>query len=191
MLENSGHNMYSLIRLKIWKIEIRKEIRSKDSHYWIELLVKEYHEKLFHAGASHTLSQIRNLYWIPKGRTAVKSVLYGCGIYRKHNGELFKMPRMSAGPTENMNKSEPFLYMILDYLGPFYVKGESINEKVWICLFICVTVRAIHLEVIDDMTVEQFLMAFRRFSSRRGIPEKIILDNALQFKLAETCVDKA
>ena len=56
--------------------ETRSLIYLPKSHYWTELLVKEYHEKLFHAGASRTLSQIRNLFWIPKGRTVVKSVLY-------------------------------------------------------------------------------------------------------------------
>ena len=41
------------------------------------------------------------------------------------------------------------------------------------------------------MTAEQFLMALRRFISRRGTPEEIILDNAPQFKLTKTTVDKA
>ena len=60
-----------------------------------------------------------------------------------------------------------------------------------IFLFTCVAVRVVHLEVADDMTGEQFLMALRRFISRRGTPKEIILDNAPQFKLAKTTIDEA
>ena len=41
------------------------------------------------------------------------------------------------------------------------------------------------------MTAEQFLLALRRFIARRGKPTQIILDNAPQFKLAKTAIDKA
>ena len=41
------------------------------------------------------------------------------------------------------------------------------------------------------MTAEQFLLALRRFIARRGKLTQIILDNAPQFKLAKTAIDKA
>ena len=41
------------------------------------------------------------------------------------------------------------------------------------------------------MTAEQFLMTLRWFISRRGTPKEIILDNAPQFKLTKTTIDKA
>ena len=44
------------------------------------------------------------------------------------------MPMMSAWPAEKMNKATPFIFTGLDYLGPFYVKGQP-TKKVWICLF--------------------------------------------------------
>ena len=34
--------------------------------YFTSLLIKEYHQKPFHSGVSHTLAQLRNKYWIPK-----------------------------------------------------------------------------------------------------------------------------
>ena len=40
--------------------ETKKHIYLPRKSYWTELLVKEFHQKLFHAGSSHTLSQIRN-----------------------------------------------------------------------------------------------------------------------------------
>ena len=41
--------------------------------------------------------------------------------------------------------------------------------------------RAIHLEVVEDLTVEAFLLAFRRFASRKSLPRKLISDNASTF----------
>ena len=86
------------------------------------------------------------------------------------------MPMMSPWPAEKIKKATPFTFTGLDYLGPFYVKGHA-TKKVWICLFTCVTVRAKHLEVVNDMAAEQFLMPLRGFISRRNTQE-IILDNA-------------
>ena len=50
-----------------------------------------------------------------------------------------------------------------------------------ICLFVCTTTRAIHLEVAEDLTVEAFLHAFCRFASRKSLPRKLISDNASTF----------
>ena len=76
----------------------------------------------------------------------------------------------------------------LDFLGPFYVKGNH-SKIVWICLFTCVAVRAVHLEVVDDMMTEQLSWHSKRFKSRRGAPKEI-LDNKPQFKLTKMTIDK-
>ena len=49
----------------------------------------------------------------------------------------------------------------------------------------------LHLEVVEDMTAEHFLEAFRRFIARRGKPNKIISDNAATFKAAKNAIDIA
>ena len=57
--------------------------------------------------------------------------------------------------------------------------------------FTCVTVLAVYLEIVDDMTAEQFLTALQKFTSRRNTLDTIILDSAPQYKLKKTTVDKA
>ena len=57
-------------------------------------------------------------------------------------------------------------------------------KKVYICLFTCVTSRAIHLELVNDLTADTFLCCFSRFVSRRGIPSLIVTDNAENAKNA-------
>ncbi|VDI73296.1 Hypothetical predicted protein [Mytilus galloprovincialis] len=93
------------------------------------------------------------------------------------------MPDMPPFPKSRVSQSTPFSSTGLDYLGPLITKSNGENSKRWICLFTCLVTRAIHLEVINDMTTEEFLYAFRRFISARGTPSTIISDNATQFKL--------
>ena len=159
---------------------------------FVHLLIEDRHKNLCHAGVNHTLSQIRSKYWIPKGRAEVKLVLRRCKICQKYQGGPFKMPPMSPWPQFKTTISKPFQNTGLDYFGPLLVKnpiGEK--KKVWVCLFTCVVVRAIHLEIVEDLSAEQFLMALRRFFSRRGKPDRIISDSARQFKLAKSTVDLA
>ena len=58
----------------------------------------------------------------------------------------------------------------------------------WICLFTCCVIRAVHLEVVPDMSAETFIRCFKRFIARRGIPHKIISDNGKTFKLANKII---
>ena len=70
------------------------------------------------------------------------------------------MPHMAPYPPSRIEESAPFSFTGLDYLGPLYVKvnGESATRKVWVCLFTCLAVRAVHLELIHDMSGEEFLL---------------------------------
>ena len=78
------------------------------------------------------------------------------------------MPAMPPWPKERVTEAQPFEYTGLDYFGPLYVKQynqipgqenhECVCKKVWICLFTCMVIRAVHLELIDDMSADQFLL---------------------------------
>lgn len=48
-------------------------------------------------------------------------------------------------------------------------------------MFVCLTTRAVHLEVVSDVSTTQFLKAFKRFIGRRGIPSNVFSDNATNF----------
>lgn len=60
--------------------------------------------------------------------------------------------------------------------------GDQSPTKVYIALFTCAVVRVVHLELVEDLSSESFIRAFRRFVSRRGVPERLISDNAKHFK---------
>ena len=73
--------------------------------YLTSLLVKEYHQKLFHFRVSHTLAQLRDEYWIPQGRAEVKKAIHNCGICKRFQGGPFKLPSMSPWPRKKVAKS--------------------------------------------------------------------------------------
>ncbi len=83
----------------------------------------------------------------------------------------------------------PFSNTGIDFAGPLYVKTSgqldcTDSGKVYIALFTCASTRAIHLELVENLSVATFLHAFRRFTSRRGLPNTIFTDNAKTFKAA-------
>ena len=100
------------------------------------------------------------------------------------------MPVMPPLPKQRVIESVPFSHCGIDYFGPLYVKEKSGAQKVWVCLFTCLVTRAVHLELIPDMSTEMFLHGLRRFVARHGTPLEIISDNASQFKLAQDTIDK-
>ena len=171
----------------------------KDAHF-TQLVIKDAHCRILHSGVSQTLATVRQEYWIPHGRAIIKKILKNCRVCRRVEGTPFAMPRMPDLPRECVARSHPFEYTGIDYFGPLYVKEfsqitdhspEQIERKVWVCLFTCFTVRAIHLELVGDMSAEEFLLSLRRFIAQHGIPRQIFSDNAKQFKTARTVLVKA
>jgi len=152
---------------------------------YTEMVVQKAHSDILHSGVSQTLSKVRNNYWITHGRSVIKCVLKKCNVCRKCEGGPYKMPNMPPLPKSRVSESKPFTVTGLDYLGPVYIKTHQDSPKVWICLFTCTVTRAVHLEIVNDMTSEEFLLAFRRFIAQHGVPREVISDNALQFKAAD------
>ena len=98
---------------------------------------------------------------------------------------------MAPWPKIKVNESTAFTDTGLDYFGPLFVKNGTVRSKAWICIFTCIAVRAIHLELVEDMTAAQFVGCLKRIVAHRGKPDEIISDNTLQFKVAKNAVDYA
>ncbi|GFQ74794.1 integrase catalytic domain-containing protein [Trichonephila clavata] len=86
-------------------------------------------------------------------------------------------------PRDRIEQSPPFDVTGLDFAGPIFVKNSK--EKFYILLCTCAVTRSLHLELVTSLTTEAFLLAFRRFISRRGLCTVIYSDNARTFKRAE------
>ena len=103
---------------------------------------------------------------------------------RKIQGPPFGSVPTPPLPKSRVLQSQAFQFTGIDYAGTLHVRdqGNHTSSKVYICLFTCAAARALHLELVEDQTTQAFLRAFRRFLSRRGVPECIISDNAKTFK---------
>jgi len=74
---------------------------------------------------------------------------------------------------------------IVDFCGPIYVRdgrGRRVKRvKAYVVIFICMTIKAVHLEVVSDLSTNVFLNAFKQFINRRERPANIYSDNGTNF----------
>ena len=147
------------------------------------LIVRSAHGRVLRNGTKETLTEIRSKYWIVKGRSLVRTIIHRCVVCKRYEGAPFKTPKPPALPTFRVQEQPPFTYTGVDYAGPLYTRSDRAN-KVWICLFTCCVTRAVHLELVTDMSTDTFIRCLKRFAARRGMPRKFLSDNGKTFKAA-------
>ena len=169
----------------------RHPILISKHHHFTVLVVRSAHERVKHNGVKETLSEIRARYWIVKGRHFVRLLLHKCVMCRKFDGVPHHVPPPPPLPDFRVNPEPPFTYTGVDFAGPLYVKTSQLlnSNKVWICLYTCCIVRAVHLDIVPDMTAETFIRSFKRFTARRGFPRNLVSDNAKTFKSAAKMIN--
>ena len=114
----------------------------------------------------------------------MRSLLRKCVTCKKVAGKPYAAPDPPPLIKDRLNASRPFEVTGVDYTGALYVHTNSGEQKVYICLFTCAVSRAIHLEIVFDLTLQCFLQAFRRFVSGRSLPRLMLSDNASTFQAA-------
>nr|CAH7759089.1 unnamed protein product [Callosobruchus chinensis] len=139
-------------------------------HTLIKLLVRQYHQKLLHAGPQHVLASLREKFWILSGRSLVKQSVR----------ERVKCFRFSPRTTTSIMGNLPIERLKPDY--PFSVVGTLLNEKpkwAWyedlkilrgtICMFF---IKSCAFGV-GHLFKDCFILALRRFISRREKPSHL------------------
>ncbi|UYV83511.1 hypothetical protein LAZ67_23001281 [Cordylochernes scorpioides] len=123
-------------------------------------------------------------YWIPSGRCLVKQIMFKCIKGARFRTKAVQQ-LMGNLPTSRINWTRPFTKTGIDFAGPVIVKTSNLRnarcDKAYIALFICMFSKAIHIELVTNLTTEAFLAALRRFIARRGRPAEINTDNATNF----------
>lgn len=92
-------------------------------------------------------------------------------------------------PRPRVTPSAPFTHTGIDYAGPMQViptvgRGQK-SRKYYVIVFICLATKAVHLEYADDYATSGFLAAFKRFTSRRGLPSDLYSDNGTNLQGAD------
>ncbi|XP_059618014.1 uncharacterized protein LOC132262687 [Phlebotomus argentipes] len=155
-------------------------------------LIEAAHVFHLHAGTALTQSIMRAQYWIIGERRSVKKVIHQCISCFRAKPRL-EQPLMGNLPAYRVRQARAFINTGCDFAGPLQVRVSRLRKaivcKAYICLFVCMATKAVHLEAVSDLSTEAFLAAQRRFRSRRGICQNIYCDNASNFVGAVTSVD--
>ena len=146
------------------------------------LLVWDAHKRRKHMGVASTLSCLRTGgLWVPKGRAFVKKVLSECITCKKINSNAYKYPKATNYLKDRVNYSNPYQSTGIDCTGHMYVRQGEILVKMYLVIFTCLSIRAIHIELIPSLTCKDFLQAFIRFCNTNVIPGSIYSDNVSTF----------
>lgn len=163
-------------------------------HHVTKLLINKEHISLLHAGISQTLASLRTQYWPLKAKNEIKKVINSCVTCFRAR-PILAGQKMGNLPKERITPCRPFLKVGIDYLGPINLKlgGKRSTKmtKAWVALFVCLATKAIHLEIVSDLTSDCFINALKRFTSRRGKISHIYCDNAKTFIGAKRQIDNA
>lgn len=135
------------------------------SHPYTHLLIMDAHERTIHSGLGATVTLLRHTYWIPKIRIIVRSILRKCFLCKRLSGPAYQPVLRAPLPEYRLHKAPPFTVTGVDFTGELHVKtdGPTTHTKCYVCLFTCAATRAIHLELVPDLSVNTFLQAFRPF----------------------------
>jgi hypothetical protein len=154
------------------------------SHPLTRLTVRGEHVHLVHAGPTLLMSSLSRRYHITCLRKMVRSVTRQCITCRRHTVKPTSQ-LLGQLPIEQVTPGSVFTRFGVDYAGPFQIKYGYVKKptilKAYICLFVCLAVKAVHLELVSHLTTEAFIAALRTFTARRGHPQLIWSDHGTNF----------
>ncbi|XP_043496473.1 uncharacterized protein LOC122520491 [Polistes fuscatus] len=152
------------------------------------LFVRHALHQCLHGGPALTFGYLMSQVWVLCRNRLIKSVIRACMPCQRAKPQIAHQ-LMGELPVDRVVGSRAFANSGLDYAGPVQVrmsKGRGNRSgKGYIALFVCFATRAIHLELVSDLSSESFLCAYRRFVGRRGICRNLYSDNATNFQGAD------
>ena len=144
------------------------------------LIIRHAHERLGHAGRGHVLARLREKYWIVGANSAVRQLISSCVTCRRNRAPP-QDQKMADLPPDRLTPAPPFIYVGVDFFGPYVTKEGRKERKRYGALFTCLVSRAVHIEVANSLETDSFLNALRRFITRRGPVHEIRSDNGTNF----------
>lgn len=158
----------------------RHPILLSATHKLTKLYFQREHLNNMHAGPQLLLATVREAVWAINGRHLARRTVNNCTRCRRLRGQTLQ-PKMGNLPTQRVSVGFVYSSVGVDMAGPFYIlnrKGRGSRLiKCYLCLFVCLRYKCLHLEAVSDLTKDAFIMALKRFISRRGRPVEIFCDN--------------
>ncbi|CAI6373963.1 unnamed protein product [Macrosiphum euphorbiae] len=148
-----------------------------------KLIFNYEHIRLMHAGPQALLAHVTLNYWPIRRRQIAAQIVRKCVTCFRASPQ-FTPPLMAPLPSVRVTIARPFVNSGVDLCGPIFVRSglrKVSPTKSYICVFICMVTRAIHLELVSSLSTEDFLAALSRFMSRRGQCTDLHSDNGTNF----------
>ncbi|XP_074030835.1 uncharacterized protein [Leptinotarsa decemlineata] len=150
----------------------------------IDRLIDFYHIIHLHTGPHLLESLLRQKYWILAGRNTIRARVHACNRCFRLKPTAIN-PLMADLPLQRVRQAKVFLHTGVDYFGPVNItlgrrRGAQIH-KAYVCLFVCMSVKAVHMELVSSLSTLHFLQAFKRFLSRRGPCTTLYSDRGSNF----------
>ena len=125
-----------------------------------------------------------------KGRVSIKCIISRCVTYIRYSARFHTQLRGNI-PREKVTPSYPFEHSGVDYVGPFRIRivktrGSKGTMKAYVSVFLCLSTRAVHLELVEDYSSDAFIAAFKRFTTRRGHCATLVSDQGTDFVGADS-----
>ena len=138
---------------------VKQPVILPSRNHFTNLLFQETHLLTLHGGVLLTLITLRNQYWLISARQAEKTTIYKCSTCIRYSGKP-GCQLMGKLPESRVLSGFPFQCTGVDYAGPFNVRLSKIRgkgtTKGYIAIFVCMSTRAVHLEIVEDYTSEAF-----------------------------------
>ncbi|XP_055604233.1 uncharacterized protein LOC129752485 [Uranotaenia lowii] len=164
--------------------ESRKHPMILDHHHPLSaMIVQHYHDSLYHAGQQLLIASVRGKFWITSLRGLARKTIHSCIPCFRAKPKILEQ-LMADLPPVRVNPAPPFLKVGVDYCGPFaltYPHRRGSPIKCFVSIFVCLVTKAVHLELVADLSTGSFLGALKRFIGRRGKPTLIMCDNGRNF----------
>ncbi|CAG9137874.1 unnamed protein product [Plutella xylostella] len=173
-------------RLKnsFYSFDVKHPILLCSKHHITKILFRLHHISFHHAGPQLLLANVRQTYWPLGGRNLAKSTARACAKCCRFKAATVQ-PIMGNLPNSRVHLQFPFLNTAIDYAGPILIadrKGRGCRLiKCYIAVFVCLAVKAVHIELVTGLTKEAFMAALSRFIARRGRPQNIHSDQGTSF----------
>ena len=179
--ENQLLRLNSRLKNSELSFDARQPVILPYEHPIATAIIAFVHDYRQHASTEGTLCEVLQFFWILRGRALVQRFVDKCFECRKKRAKP-QTQLMAPLPTARLKPFEhPFSQTGIDYFGPMLVTQFRRSLKRYGCLFTCMSTRAVHIEIVPSLDTESFLMAFWRFSYRRGRPTNCWSDNATYF----------
>ena len=163
----------SFSRLKNANIpyDTKAPILVNTNHKLAELIVYYCPLRVLHRATKQTLTEVRSMFWITRGRRFISKLLHRCTKCKRLNARPYEYPNFSNMPEIRFGDKYPFYSTGVDLLGPLLclpVYGDSEKlYKAFIVIFTCTATRAVVLEVVHNGNADTFIYCCKRFISRR------------------------